>query len=100
MTPAEQITQWTSQFPKFYFFLPDGPYGRPFDNQYSLESVKDDVDKLLIVLSDNIVFELLGQCRCRAEDRKLYVSGFARLTFKDGRRMKTYDSGEVCFVGD
>lgn len=100
MTAAEQITQWTSDFPRFYFFLPDGPYGRPLDNQYSLESVTGDEDKLLIVLSDNIVFELFGSCRCRVEDRQLSIVGFGRLTFKDSRGVRTYSGGEVSFVGD
>ncbi|WP_437616637.1 hypothetical protein [Erwinia sp. V71] len=39
MKPIEEIKKWVSERASFYFFLPDGPYGRPFDNQYSVKSV-------------------------------------------------------------
>jgi hypothetical protein len=96
----EIILEWTLEYPRFYFFLPDGPYGRPLDNQYTLKSISETTGQQLIAsLSDSITFRFSGPTTVQRDDRQLCIEGFSTLIFSDAVGSKSYSAGEVCFVG-
>jgi hypothetical protein len=68
MKSNEIVEQWVSKRRSFYFFLPDGPYGRPFDNQYLVERIEETSDGFKIFLSNNLMLILLGIQRLKMRD--------------------------------
>ncbi len=92
-------TEWLKNAKSLYFFLPDGPYGRPFDSVFSLKECRLNGQWFEIYLSDGVVFKLGGEWSSQEESTKLRISGFEKLEFTDGDNgSREYAGGELCFV--
>ncbi len=76
MNSNEIVKQWVSKRSSFYFFLPDGPYGRPFDNQYLIERIEDTSDGFKIFLSDNLMLHFIGNTTIEDEGCNLLIKNF------------------------
>ena len=82
--------------------LPDGWYGRPYDNQHGLTSVEESGEILTIVLDQKLTLRFEGLKSVKAQKRELIFGPFDKLRFDwesfgtDGKRgTKEYQSGEV-----
>ena len=82
--------------------LPDGWYGRPYDNQHALTSVEESGETLTIVLDQKLTLRFEGLKSVKAQKRELTFGPFDKLRFDwesfgtDGKRgAKEYQSGEV-----
>lgn len=100
MKPIEEIEKWVSERASFYFFLPDGPYGRPFDNQYSIESV-DLTDKgLEIKFSNDLVLYFTGEPEIIDHGCNLSITKYKVCRFEEhSRLLQSFDYGEVVLSG-
>jgi hypothetical protein len=84
--------------------LPDGWYGRPYDNQHSLTSVSESEGALGLILDQKLELRFEGLKSVCSRHHELVLGPFDRLRFKweaydDGRRlMKEYRTGEVKIV--
>ncbi|HET6428852.1 MAG TPA: hypothetical protein VFJ30_10605 [Phycisphaerae bacterium] len=84
--------------------LPDGWFGRPYDNLYMLEDVQVAGDVLTVYLSEDtaLVFERLGQVYL--DNSELVFEGFRSFSIRwkeyggVQHREQTYDSGQVRLV--
>lgn len=100
MMATQYIKNWVGTKESFSFFLPDGPEGRPFDNQYCVIDVSSDGGKMSIKLNGGIHFLLDGDVQCRDESCNLIISGFNRLIYKvNDVVMREFTEGEFCLCG-
>ncbi|WP_413741333.1 hypothetical protein ACL2XO_19590 [Sodalis sp. RH15] len=100
MTIKNKIEKWKNNKTSFFFFLPDGPYGRPFDNQYVIESIGLSRDGLEIIFSDDIVLRFSGEPQLLTEDDKIRIIDFKELLFiVKGKILKQYAHGDVTING-
>lgn len=100
MKSNEIVEKWVSKRSSFYFFLPDGPYGRPFDNQYFIENIEYTLDGFKIIFSDNLMLHFIGNTDIEDEGCNLLIKSFERCIFeKSGTIIKKYDQGEVVLSG-
>ncbi len=100
MKPNEIVKQWVSKRSSFYFFLPDGPYGRPFDNQYLIERIEETPDGFKIFLSDNLKLHFIGNTTIEDEGCNLLIKNFNQCIFENNAyQTKKYDQGEVVING-
>lgn len=100
MRAKYHIDNWVAKKESFYFFLPDGPYGRPFDNQYLIKEVLQNDSELVLIFSDGINLRFIGDVILKEEGCNLLISGFRRCDFEiNGKREKSYDYGEVALSG-
>lgn len=100
MKMIETIAQWVNKRSSFYFFLPDGPYGRPFDNQYSIERVEITPSGFSIHLSGDLTIAFTGSVEVVDEGCNLIVRGFELCEFLEQSSIKgEYDYGEVVLNG-
>lgn len=100
MKAIEVIRKWVSERSSFYFFLPDGPYGRPFDNQYIVESV-DLTDKdMIIKFNDGLVLHFIGEPEVVDEGCNLLINEYKICQFEEyNHLLKSFDYGEVVLNG-
>lgn len=82
--------------------LPDGWYGRPYDNQHALTSIEESDDTLTIVLDRKLTLRFDGLKSVKVQERELTFGPFEKLRFDwesfgtDGKRgNKEYQTGEV-----
>ncbi|MFP1814080.1 hypothetical protein [Lonsdalea quercina] len=89
-----------SERTSFYFFLPDGPYGRPFDNQYSVKSV-DLTDKgIEIRFSEDLLLCFTGNPKVIDEGCNLLIAKYQLCSFEDHNQLlRSFDYGEVVLSG-
>ncbi|WP_413735024.1 hypothetical protein ACL2XP_20615 [Sodalis sp. RH21] len=100
MTIENEIINWSKNKDSFYFFLPDGPYGRPFDNQYVIKSIDNNAVGFNIVFSEGISLEFIGQSLITIENNKIKIYNFKKLIFRPEENFfKEYYSGEVVING-
>lgn len=100
MNVKNNLDNWIAQKKSFSFFLPDGPYGRPFDNQYFIQDIKQVNGELVISLSEGISFHFIGEIDIKEEGCNLIIYGFKRLDFEiNGQGQKSYEGGEFCLSG-
>lgn len=86
--------------------LPDGPYGRPFDNQYELTKIDTGSKerKVTIYLSSGIEISISNKFSIRIEDniRRIFkiveIYNFDRVDFTDGVERKFYREGILRFT--
>lgn len=84
--------------------LPDGWFGRPYDNQHMLTSVQQDGDKLIIVLDEILRLEFEGLDSVQTGKHELIFGPFNKLRFEwtpyGGGKLTTqeYHAGEVKIV--
>ena len=108
MTPAEMTTfvrRWFAEAEQALGpILPDGWFGRPYDNLYMLKDVQVAGDVLTVHLSEDtkLVFERLE--RVYLDDSDLVFDGFrtCALRWKDyggeEARERSYNTGQVRLV--
>lgn len=99
MKSNELVTCWVGKRSSFYFFLPDGPYGRPFDNQYSIKKIEETSDGFSIFLSDGLVLHFIGETDVVDEGCNLLIKNFEQCIFEGNNKLKHYDYGEVVLNG-
>ncbi|WP_435928485.1 hypothetical protein [Dryocola sp. BD613] len=100
MKSNEIVKRWVDKRSSFYFFLPDGPYGRPFDNQYTVEKIVEAVGGFKIFLSDGLTLVFTGGTEVLDEGCNLTIKGFELFIFEiNGAGIKKYDRGEVVLSG-
>ena len=82
--------------------LPDGWYGRPYDNQHALTSIQESGETLTIVLDQKLTLRFEGLKSVKAQKRELIFGPFEKLHFDwesfgtEGKRgTKEYQGGEV-----
>lgn len=85
--------------------LPDGLYGKPFDNQHSLTQVSEVGDETTLVLDELITLRFQGLAGADVRTRDLVLGPFRKLSFtarpygSAGNPISAeYDSGEVRIV--
>lgn len=84
--------------------LPDGWFGRPYDNQHTLTSVNEAGDKLTLVLDENFRLTFTGLKAVECLSKELTLGPFDHLNFEwtpyGGGELRTtgYRSGEVRIV--
>lgn len=100
MKPVEKIEKWVSERTSFYFFLPDGPYGRPFDNQYMVESVTLTDKGIEIKFTDDLALYFTGEPEVVDEGCNLLINRYNQCLFKEkDQLLKYFDYGEVVLNG-
>lgn len=100
MKPIEKIEKWVLKRGSFYFFLPDGPYGRPFDNQYSIVSIGSTDKGLEIEFNDGLALYFIGEPEVIDEGCNLLITKYDICIFKDiNQQLKSFDYGEVVLNG-
>jgi hypothetical protein len=100
MSTKNHIDNWVKTRKSFYFFLPDGPYGRPFDNQYFVKEIRQHGSELMLIFSDNIKLRFWGDVILKEDGCNLLLSGFKKCDLEvNGKNEKSYDYGEVSLSG-
>ncbi|MBA5235550.1 MULTISPECIES: hypothetical protein [Pectobacterium] len=100
MSVNELIKIWIAGKESFYLFLPDAPYGRPFDNQYAVKKVESVDDYLVIQFDGDIVLSFIGELKIVDEGCNLLISNYIECRFEAyGQAAKCFDYGEVGLNG-
>lgn len=100
MNSRESVEAWIGKRDSFYFFLPDGPYGRPFDNQYTVKEIQWLDDGCNVIFSDEISLCFVGLIDFVEEINNLVIRNFSQCLFKiNGSVIDAYSAGEVTLAG-
>ena len=84
--------------------LPDGWFGRPYDNQHALTSCEESADKLMLGLDEHLLLTFYGLSNIALEGRDLIIGPFERLSFEarpyggGATQNKEYNGGTVKLV--
>lgn len=95
---------WNLKDSGISLFLPNGSYGRPFEDGRKVYTVNEKDGKLEILIEDDISLTFYGQVQFREEDSTEYdcmfliFSGFDRMELRDYQGLTEFDSGEVRFA--
>lgn len=101
---SESIKQWFSEEWGGGLILPDGWFGRPYDNQHSLTSVNESDGNLTVILDKNLKLSFSGVKRVEADPSKLTIGPFEELRFEwtpyggGAARSTDYGAGVVQIV--
>lgn len=104
MTFVNSIQKWFGVEFGGSLYLPDGWFGRPYDNQHILTAISETEDSLIITLDHKIVLCFEGLRAVDATSRELVLGPFTKLRFewedaKGGQRVtKEYESGVAKIV--
>jgi hypothetical protein len=104
MSFARDIEHWFGTEWGGSMVLPDGWFGRPYDNQHMLTSVTENDGEVTLVLDDILRLHFTGLKSVRANGHELILGPFEHLRFEwtpyGGGRLTTKDylSGEVKIV--
>lgn len=79
---AHIINQWFEDELGGSLVLPDGWYGRPYDNQHVATSVIESSDSLTLVLDQKITLHFEGLKLVEVRNRELVIGPFDRLHFE------------------
>jgi hypothetical protein len=103
--PVENtVQQWFAEQFGGSLLLPDGWYGRPYDNQHVLTAIDESGGDLSITLDNRLMLKFESLQAVTPTVRELIFGPFKRLYFQwedigDERRLiKEYDGGEVKIV--
>lgn len=106
MRLAEIIQSWFDEELGGSLVLPDGWYGRPYDNQHTLTSVVESGKTLTIVLDQKLTLRFESLKSVEPREHELIFGPFKKLRFEwknfgsSGQRgAKEYEGGEVKIVG-
>ncbi|MDY4385611.1 hypothetical protein [Pectobacterium aroidearum] len=100
MSTNELIKMWIAGKESLYFFLPDGPYGRPFDNQYVVKKIDSANSYLVIQFEGDIVLSFIGELKIVDEGCNLLISNYIECKFETKLQApKCFDYGEVVLNG-
>ena len=85
--------------------LPDGWYGRPYDNQHALTSIDESGEALTVVLDQKLTLHFEGLKSVEVRERELVFGPFDKLRFEwkaygtgGEHGVKEYETGEVKIV--
>ena len=96
------VQQWFKAQMGGSLHLPDGWYGRPYDNQHILTSIDEAGDDLLMALDHDLVLKFKGLQAVNSTTRELIFGPFSALRFEwvenGHRQAKEYGDGEVKVV--
>jgi hypothetical protein len=102
MSFTSTVQQWFKDEWGGSLFLPDGWYGRPYDNQHALTSIEESGSTLTIVLDRKLTLRFEGLKSVKAQKRELTFGPFEKLRFDwegfgtgGGHGTKEYQDGEV-----
>jgi hypothetical protein len=99
VSPSQTIGRWFEAHRVASVILPDGWYGRPYDNQHSLTRLTTDGAVVRLVLDGSISLELRTIEKVDVEGHRLSVGPCAEMTFQspDGQ-VRKYEDGIITFV--
>jgi hypothetical protein len=98
------MEKWFEQNEVFGLKLPDGWFGRPYDNHHRITLLEDRKHKLLIEVDEQLFFLITKPIKCSHVDGDLVISDFKQVTFdRQGYgdmkpHCKVYDTGALTFV--
>ena len=101
---ATLIRSWFEKELGASLVLPDGWFGRPYDNQHSLTSLTEANGVLELVLDDRLRLRFEGPGSVDVTAEGLIFKGFTNVEFLwrpfggGAQTSKTYDAGEVKLV--
>jgi|SRR5579859_374882 len=102
MTFTNTVQRWFKDEAGGSLFLPDGWYGRPYDNWHALTSIEESGNTLTIILDQKLTLRFDGLKSVKAQKRELTFGPFEKLRFEwEGfgtdrvRGSKEYQTGEV-----
>ncbi|EJF33105.1 MULTISPECIES: hypothetical protein [Enterobacteriaceae] len=96
MKQTERVNEWLKKRCSICFFLPNGPYGRPFDNQYYVDEVKELEDGFIIHFTDDLALRFNGEVTILESEDKLIIEDFRVCEFEcRGIIQSRYDYGHV-----
>jgi hypothetical protein len=103
MSYAQLVRQWFGREKRGGLVLPDGWYGRPYDNLHTLVSINEETGALAIDLDVGLMLHFTGLRSLQPRGRDLVFSKFDRLHFKwrgigSPGGTKDYSGGEVTLV--
>jgi hypothetical protein len=85
--------------------LPDGWFGRPYDNQHALTSYEDSGEEIALCLDDHLLLTFYGLSNVAQEGRDLVIGPFERLSFEarpygggNAAQRKEYQGGTVKLI--
>lgn len=81
MSFTNTVQQWFKDEWGGSLFLPDGWYGRPYDNQHALTSVEETGEDLTILLDGKLKLRFEGLKSVEARKGELVFGSFAKLRF-------------------
>ncbi|WXL25806.1 hypothetical protein WG219_21355 [Ectopseudomonas mendocina] len=99
MNSTEYIQDWCKSKKSFYYFLPIGSEGRPFDSQYKVLNVIGGDDLIVLVMSEGIKFTFFGKVQLRDEGMTLAFCGFEKMIYESGNEYRVYENGEFGLSG-
>jgi hypothetical protein len=81
--------------------LPDGSYGRPFDNEYTIISLKENMENgcYEVIISDGIGIKLYGDIKFKIDQVAgriftiVEIYSFSKLIFSNLSSTKNYNDG-------
>jgi hypothetical protein len=101
---ANEIVAWFARQKGAGVVLPDGWFGRPYDNMHELTFLELRPHKLIIELDNQLLLTLTEPGRVTAADGELLLDGFAQCVFDWQEygslrpHATVYESGAVRFV--
>jgi hypothetical protein len=105
MRYADIIRQWFKDEWGGSLVLPDGWYGRPYDNQHAITSVDEAGDGLTLILDQKLTLRFVGLKSVEVRNRELVFGLFDKLRFEwvaygtgGEHGLKEYQTGEVKIV--
>jgi hypothetical protein len=103
MRHRQKVHQWFATEGGGSLLLPDGWYGRPYDNKHEITSIDETEDVLTIVLSGRLTLHFEHLASVESLDHDLIFSGFDKLHFEwksigTSSGMKDYHGGQVKLV--
>jgi hypothetical protein len=78
--PVDLISQWMERVGRAGLVLPNGWFGRPFDNMHRLTWVEQRQDRLFLELDDQLLLVLTRPQRCNAGATELTIEA-AQIVF-------------------
>lgn len=79
---AECVQRWFIEEKSGSLMLPDGWFGRPFDNQHELTSLVESNSDLTIILDGNLTLYFYGLESVETRKKELVFSRFHNLRFE------------------
>jgi hypothetical protein len=100
---AEAIQRWFHKYHGGSLLLPDGWYGRPYDNIHTLSEIHSSKNELRLILDDCMIITFEGEPDIRQLNDGIELYGFIKATVEDKDDDKTwvigvYDIGAIKFV--
>jgi len=101
---AKTVKEWFDQEGGSGLVLPDGLFGRPYDNVHELTLIAPLDEGLRIFLDENLLLYITGEVSVEKKPGKLMLADFIKLDFiwkeygSTKEHKKSYDGGMVEFV--